>query len=159
MTIILDEAFSSILFGNKKDGGGLFGDGQTDVAFGELHINKSFQLFSLQIREQNHLAFLRLKIRMKVYFVIPRLMHWHALALNFTEDILEIPKLRRNIFFHVTLILLLTNMNTRWGVDTFAKETWPVVACMRTMTHVNWSSPSINLSVMSLQPIISQDDQ
>ena len=65
----------------------------------------------LNITEQNHLAFLRLKIEMKVNLVIPRLMHQYALTLNFTEDILKLPELRRNMFFHVILILLLTNTN------------------------------------------------
>ena len=34
MTIVLDEAFLSILLGDEEDGRCLFGDGGMDVAFG-----------------------------------------------------------------------------------------------------------------------------
>src|SRR5437660_2076086 len=96
---------------------------------------------------------------MEVYLVIPRLTHQHALALNFTEDILELPKLRRNMFFHVTLILLMTNMDTWRWVDISIKEAGSIMTGVWTLTHMDLASSPINLRIMLSQPIITQDDQ
>src|SRR5437588_6396473 len=96
---------------------------------------------------------------MQVYLVIPRFTHWHVFTLDFTEDILEVPKLRRNMFLHITLILLKTNMKTEIGMDVFIEETRPIMTCRETSTYADLSCLLVNLRVISSQPIISQDNR